>query len=45
MLHARTGQSEQAHTEITTAMDLYRALDMTFWLPQAGTVLVQIATQ
>jgi tetratricopeptide (TPR) repeat protein len=44
MLHARTGQSEQAHTELTTAIDLYRAIDMTFWLPQAGTALVQRAT-
>jgi hypothetical protein len=44
MLHARTGQSEQAHTDLTTAIDLYRAIDMTFWLPQAGTALVEIAT-
>jgi class 3 adenylate cyclase/tetratricopeptide (TPR) repeat protein len=42
-LHAKTGQSEQARTELTTAINLYRAVDMTFWLPQAGTALVQIA--
>jgi tetratricopeptide (TPR) repeat protein len=43
MLHAKTGQSEQAGTELTTAIDLYRAIDMTFWLSRAGMALVQIA--
>ena len=40
-LYARTGQREQAHVELTAAIDLYRAMDMTFWLPQAEVSLAQ----
>ena len=28
---------------LATAIDLYRAMDMTFWLPQAETALAQVA--
>ena len=35
-LYTRTGQREQARAELSTAMVLYRAMDMHFWLPQAG---------
>jgi Flp pilus assembly protein TadD len=38
-LFAKTGQREQARTELSTAIDLYRAMDMTFWLPQAEAAL------
>ena len=38
-LYATTGQREQAHTELSTAIELYRAMDMTFWLPQAEAAL------
>jgi tetratricopeptide (TPR) repeat protein len=41
-LYARTGQVEQAGAELTTAIALYRAMDMTFWLPQAEAVLAQV---
>ena len=41
-LYAMTGQREQAHTELTAALDLYRTMDMTFWLPQAEAALVQV---
>jgi tetratricopeptide (TPR) repeat protein len=34
-LYAASGQREQARTALTTAIELYRAMDMTFWLPQA----------
>ncbi len=34
-LYATTGQRQQAHAELSAAIDLYRAMDMTFWLPQA----------
>ena len=34
-LYAATGQQDQAHTALVAAMALYRAMDMTFWLPQA----------
>jgi class 3 adenylate cyclase/tetratricopeptide (TPR) repeat protein len=41
-LYAATSQREQAHTELTTAIALYRSMDMTFWLPQAEAVLTQV---
>jgi class 3 adenylate cyclase/tetratricopeptide (TPR) repeat protein len=41
-LYATTGQRQQAHTELATAIDLYRAIDMTFWLPQAEAALAQV---
>jgi class 3 adenylate cyclase/tetratricopeptide (TPR) repeat protein len=40
-LYARRGQWAQARTELGTARDLYRAMDMTFWLPQVEAVLAQ----
>jgi hypothetical protein len=36
------GQREQAGAELTTAIEMYRAMDMTFWLPQAAAVLAQV---
>jgi tetratricopeptide (TPR) repeat protein len=42
-LYARTGQQEQAHTALSTAINLYRAMDMTLWLPQAEAALAQVA--
>ena len=41
-LYVTTGQREQARTELSTAMALYRDMDMTFWLPQAEAALVQV---
>jgi class 3 adenylate cyclase/tetratricopeptide (TPR) repeat protein len=41
-LYATTGQREQAHTELSTAIERYRTLDMTFWLPQAQAALEQV---
>jgi tetratricopeptide (TPR) repeat protein len=41
-LYTKTGQREQARTALTTAIDLYRAMDMTFWLPQAEAALAQV---
>jgi tetratricopeptide (TPR) repeat protein len=41
-LYARTGQRQQARTALATAIDLYRAMAMTFWLPQAEAALVQV---
>ena len=41
-LYAANGQREQARTELAAAIDLYRAMDMTFWLPQAEAALVQV---
>jgi len=41
-LYARTGQHEQANAELSAAIDLYRAMDMTFWLPQTEAALAQV---
>ena len=41
-LYATTGQREQARTALSTAIALYRAMDMTFWLPQAEAALAQV---
>ena len=35
------GRSE-AHAELYAAIDLYRAMEMTFWLPQAEAALAQV---
>jgi tetratricopeptide (TPR) repeat protein len=42
-LYRQTGQREQARTTLTTAIDLYRDMDMAFWLPQAEAALAQTA--
>ena len=42
-LYTQIGQGEQACAELTTAIDLYRAMDMTFWLPQAEAALAQVS--
>jgi tetratricopeptide (TPR) repeat protein len=42
-LYATLGQQEQARAELCTAIELYRAMDMTFWLPQTEAALAQVA--
>jgi hypothetical protein len=32
----------QAHIELSTAINLYRAMEMTFWLPEAEAALAQV---
>jgi tetratricopeptide (TPR) repeat protein len=44
-LYATTGQREQAHAELSAAIELYRAMEMTFWSPQAEAALVQVEGQ
>jgi tetratricopeptide (TPR) repeat protein len=41
-LYAATGQREQARIALSTAIEMYRTMDMTFWLPQAEAVLAQV---
>jgi tetratricopeptide (TPR) repeat protein len=41
-LYATIGQPEQARAELSTAIELYHAMDMTFWLPQAEAALAHI---
>jgi hypothetical protein len=45
MLYATTGQPQQARAALTAAIDLYRDMDMTFWLPQIQEALVQVEGQ
>ena len=45
ILYTRTGQQEPARTALSAAIDLYRAMEMTFWLPQAEAALAQIEAQ
>jgi tetratricopeptide (TPR) repeat protein len=41
-LYATTGQWEQARTEFSTAVDLYHAMEMSFWLPETEAALAQV---
>jgi hypothetical protein len=40
-LYAKIGQPKQACAKLSTAITLYRAMDMTFWLPRAEGALAQ----
>jgi class 3 adenylate cyclase/tetratricopeptide (TPR) repeat protein len=41
-LYAKTGQRQQAQAELSAAIDLYRAMEMTFWLPQTEATRAQM---
>ena len=41
-LYSQTGQVERSRAQLTAAIDLYRAMDMTFWLPQAEAALALV---
>jgi tetratricopeptide (TPR) repeat protein len=41
-LYAKMGQRAQARTELSSAIEFYRAMEMTFWLPQAEAVLARV---
>jgi Flp pilus assembly protein TadD len=40
-LYTKIGRREQARAELSVAIDLYRAMEMTFWLPQAEAALAE----
>jgi tetratricopeptide (TPR) repeat protein len=44
-LYAKTGRPDEARDALTTAIDLYHAMEMTFWLPQAEAALAQVERQ
>jgi class 3 adenylate cyclase/tetratricopeptide (TPR) repeat protein len=44
-LYATTGQREQARAALSTAIEMYRAMEMTLWLPQAEAALAQVEGQ
>jgi tetratricopeptide (TPR) repeat protein len=41
-LYRKTDRPKPARAELTTAMALYRAMDMTLWIPQAEAALAQV---
>jgi len=44
-LYAKTGQREPAHAELSAALDLYRDMEMTYWLPETEAALAQVAVR
>jgi predicted ATPase len=42
-LYAMSSQRKQAHTELSVAIDFYRDMEMTFWLPQLEAELEQLS--
>jgi hypothetical protein len=44
-LYSQTGQAEQARTELSTAINLYRDMEMTFWLPETEAALAAVEGQ
>ena len=44
-LYAATGQREQACTALSTAIAMYRAMEMTLWLPETEAALAQVEGQ
>ena len=41
-LYIQTEQSEQARAELSTAIEMYQDMEMTFWLPEAEAALVDV---
>ena len=41
-LYATIGQREQARAELSTAIEMYHDMEMTFWLPQTEAALAQV---
>ena len=41
-LSAATGQREQARAELSMAVEMYRGMEMTFWLPETEAALAQV---
>ena len=41
-LYAKTARQEQARAALATAIELYRAMEMSFWLPQTEAALAEV---
>src|SRR5262249_4497598 len=41
-LYGQIGQREQARTALSTAIEMYQSMAMTFWLPQTEVALAQV---
>jgi tetratricopeptide (TPR) repeat protein len=44
-LYSQTGQSEQARAELSTAIAMYRDMEMTFWLPETEAALAEVGSR
>ena len=44
-LYVKIGRREYARSELAAAIALYRAMEMTFWLPQTEAALAQVERQ
>jgi tetratricopeptide (TPR) repeat protein len=44
-LYRQTGQAEQARAELSTAIEMYRDMEMTFWLPETEAALAVVEGQ
>jgi len=44
-LYAAIGQRDRARAEISIAIELYSAMDMTFWLSKADVALAQVSSR
>jgi len=44
-LYARIGRREHAYPALATAIELYRAMDMMFWLPQTEAALARVGLE
>jgi tetratricopeptide (TPR) repeat protein len=41
-LYSQTGHAEQARIELSTAIEMYREMEMTFWLPETEAALAAV---
>ena len=41
-LYVKTDRRDEAHAELSAAIELYRAMEMTFWLPEAERALAEV---
>ena len=44
-LYSQMGRREEARAALSTAIAMYRAMAMTFWLPQTEATLAQVDTE
>jgi len=44
-LYRQTGQMDQARAALSTAINLYRDMEMTFWLPETEAALTAVEGQ
>jgi hypothetical protein len=42
-LYSQTGRGALARSALSTAIEMYSAMDMTFWLPAVEAMLAQVA--